>query len=438
MACSGLHIPAKENSTIYVFDNIFADIGDEQSIQESLSTFSSHMSNIVEILNNSSSNSLILLDELGSGTDPIEGSSLAISILEKFHSSGCLTICTTHYHELKEYTLVTNGFENASCEFDIENLKPTFKLLIGIPGKSNAFAISKKLGLNQDIIDRAKSFISKSNTDIEELLKTIYDNKLSIEREKEIIKKSSNQIELLRKSLEKQNSSLKSKELDIIQNAKNKARQILLDAKSAANSAIKEISKLSNNMSNSSLKSLNHLRNNLNDSIKDTVQDASSFSNNAVGNLSTDDVIVNMDVYIPNLDQYGTIISLPNKSNQVQVQIGNAKMQLPLKTLIKCHIDKKSNDINLNQSLNSFKSKTIKSEINVIGYNVEEAVFTIDKYLDDCIIAKLNTVRIIHGKGTGTLKNGIHSFLKTHSHVKNFRLGTFGEGETGVSIVELK
>lgn len=438
MACSGLHIPTDENSSIYVFDNVYADIGDEQSIQESLSTFSSHMRNIIEMLDVSTSESLILLDELCTGTDPIEGSSLAISILEAFYNKGLLTIATTHYSEIKNYALVTNGFENASSEFDLANLKPTYKLLIGIPGKSNAFEISKKLGLDEKIIERANSFITSNNINIEELLKNIYDNKLEIEKEKEDIDKNLSQAELLRKTLENKNYDLKQKELSIIENAKIEARKILLDAKNQVSNAIKEINNIYDNINSSSIKDLNNIRNNINSSIKETVSLSSNVENQRTDSLNTEDMFIGMNVYITNLGQYGSVLSSVNKSNQVQVQIGSAKMMIDIENLVKSNVSNKNNKLTSTSSYRTNKSKTAVTEINVIGYNVEDAIFTIDKYLDDCYLAKLNTVRIVHGKGTGTLRKGIHTFLKTHSHVKNYRLGTFGEGEMGVTVVELK
>ena len=264
MAMSGLFIPADENSSIYVFDNIFADIGDEQSITDSLSTFSSHMVNIIDILNNVSSDSLVLLDELGSGTDPLEGSSLAISILEHLNSQDILTIATTHYQELKNFTLSTNGFENASVEFDVDNLKPTYKLLIGVPGKSNAFEISKKLGLDDSILERAKDFSNTDLVKIEDVIKNIYDNQIAINKEKEIIEKNSNQIELLRKSLENNLSKVHKKEQEIIEKAKLEARDILLNAKDTASSIISQM----NDLSSEDLKKANTLRNKLNDELK--------------------------------------------------------------------------------------------------------------------------------------------------------------------------
>ena len=436
MACSGILIPAKENSSIYVFDNIFADIGDEQSIQESLSTFSSHMLNIIDILNSATSNSLILLDELGSGTDPLEGASLAISILEHFHALGALTICTTHYPELKKYALTHDGFENASSDFDVENLRPTYKLLIGIPGKSNAFAISKKLGLSNKILDRAKSFQKDDDINIETLLKNIYDDKLAIEEEKEKIQKNSNQIELLRKSLERDNSKLTAEAENIVADAKFKARNILLDAKEEANDIIRELNKESTNV-----KIANSMRNKLNKSI-DSLSETHEYEQNAT-KLKTEDIFIGKEVLCKNLNSHGTVLSLPNKSSEVKVQIGSLTMNIKLDDLADVSISKaKNNNIPVFKSKTSFnnnlKAKNVASEINVIGLNVDQAIPIVDKYLDDCYMANLESARIVHGKGTGRLRDGIHSFLKKNPHVKSYRMGTYGEGEMGVTVVYLR
>lgn len=359
------------------------------------------------------------------GTDPVEGSSLAISILESFFNKGILTISTTHYPELKNYCLINNGFTNASSEFDLENLKPTYKLLIGIPGKSNAFAISKKLGLDQSIIDRANNFINPDTINIEELLKNIYDDKTKIQKEKEEIEKNLTQAEILRKSYEIKNNMLKEKENSIIEKAKLDARKLLEDAKQKVSIAIQEI----NNSDNNSLKNLNNIRNSLNASIKETIT-VSSFENENISNISENEIHIGMPVLVKNLNQNGVITSLPNKSSEIQVQIGNIKMMVNLSNIVKSNlinsIKEKSNSTS---SYKTNKAKTATTEINVIGYNVEEAIFVIDKYLDDCSLANLKTARIVHGKGTGTLRKGIHAFLKTNSHVKNFRLGTYGEGE---------
>ncbi len=415
MAYSGIFIPAKENSSIYVFDNIFADIGDEQSIQENLSTFSSHISNIVEITHNVTDQSLVLLDELGSGTDPIEGANLAISILKYFFDLGTISISTTHYQELKNYCLVTEGFENASFEFDLGNLKPTYKLLIGVPGKSNAFAISKKLGLSDSILQMAHSLIKEDSINIEELIKSIYTQKLEIEQKKENIEKNSRQVETLRKSLEQQVNSQKEKQQKIVEKAKEEAREILLSAKAEANSLIKELSSIEKNNSDSLAKA-NNIRNKLNTDLKEVSQDESSLNLNALKALNEKFSLKNSSI-----DKSSGKNSSGNKASH-----GNSSRNGSSGSAVTFTKNAK------------FKSQNISSEINVIGMNVDEATFVIDKYLDDCAIAKLSPIRIVHGKGTGKLRDGIHKFLKTNPHVKSFRLGTFGEGEMGVTIVELK
>ena len=433
MACSGLNIPAQEKSSIYVFDKIFADIGDDQSISDSLSTFSSHMKNIVDIVNNSTSNSLILVDELGSGTDPIEGASLAISILDYFKTNGSLIVATTHYQELKKYALLTDGFENASVEFNIDTLSPTYHLLIGVPGKSNAFEISKKLGLSENIINNAKSNLNKKDVNFEELLKNIYDNKSKIENEKLEISRELENISNLKKSLERDNSKLLEQEQEIINNAKIEARNILLDAKEEATSII---SKMNNSAKSNS--ELNNLRNKLNKDIKNIYLTSNDEQENTSKNLiNIKDIKPNTEVFVTNLGQNGIILSNISKSNEVQVQIGSMKMNINIKYLEKTKdSNKKTKSISSYASVS--KTKNAKSEINVIGLNVDEAIFVIDKFLDDCYLAKLQTVRIVHGKGTGKLREGIHKFLKTNSHVDSFRIGTFGEGEMGVTVVTLK
>lgn len=375
---------------------------------------------------------------LAHGTDPIEGSSLAISILEAFFNKGLLTMSTTHYPEIKNYALTHDGFENASSDFDLENLKPTYKFLIGIPGKSNAFAISKKLGLDQAIIDRASTFINSDSISIEELLKNIYDDKLKLEKEKEEIEKNLAQAELLRKSFETKNNNLAEKETSIIENAKIEARKILLDAKDKVSSTIQEINKAYKNADDSIVKNLNNRRNLLTDAIKGTASIVETKNN--VPSVSKDDLQLGMKVFVTNFNQNGIITNLPNQSNEVQVQIGSMKTMVSLSNIVKTNDSniEKGTTISSTSSYKTNKSRNATTEINVIGYNVEEAIFTIDKYLDDSALAKLKTVRIVHGKGTGALRKGIHAFLKTNSHVKSFRLGTYGEGEMGVTVVELK
>ena len=383
MAQSGLFIPARENSTVKVFENIFVDIGDEQSIVESLSTFSSHMTNIVKIVENVNNKSLVLVDELGSGTDPIEGAALALALLEYFHNKGAITVATTHYHEIKNYCITHDGFENASCEFDIEKLEPTYHLLIGIPGKSNAFAISKRLGLKTSILDRANSLVEKPDTDIETLMKEIYDDRITIENLKKEEEKNLNQVTLLRKSLEKEVSSKLENEEKKIEKAKKEAREILLDAKEEANRVIREL----NTIDSKDLKKANQLRNKLNESLKETESNQ------------------------------GLDLSVLLKLNHQEINKPTGK-----------------NNVHIQNTA----SKNVSSEINLIGENVDTAIAELDKYLDNCTMAHLKQVRIIHGKGTGKLREGIHNYLKKSKYVSSYRIAGFGEGDYGVTIAELK
>ena len=434
MAYSGIPIPCSEGSNICVFTYIFADIGDEQSIQESLSTFSAHMKNIVEITKKANDNSLVLLDELGSGTDPVEGAALAISILSYLKDINALVGCTTHYQELKEFALVTDGFENASFEFDIENLKPTYKLLVGIPGKSNAFAISKKLGLDEQILNVANAHLKEDKVSIEELLKNIYDNKLKVEKQVEETEKNLRQVEALRKSLEKKQDDVLEKRAKMLEDAKLEARDILLSAKEEATAIIHELS------ASVDLKQANNLRNKLNDKIRNINSVHYSGQDNSFEAINKNDIKDGLNVYISSLGTNGIILgNTVNKSNEVQVQVGSMKMNVKLSDLRKL-----SSNVSTSKSTGkvttekSSKTKVISPEINVIGQNVDEAIYVIDKYLDNCASANISPVRIVHGKGTGKLREGIHSFLKKHPHVKSFRIGTFGEGEMGVTVVEIK
>ena len=399
MAKAGLHIPANKESSVYVFDKVYADIGDEQSIQESLSTFSSHMTNIVEILNSVSSKSLVLLDELGSGTDPLEGAALAISILKHLNTLGVITLITSHYQEVKDFALVTAGFENASSEFDIENLKPTYKILVGIPGKSNAFAISRKLGLSEDILSSATTFLKEDSIHIEDVLKGIYDDKIEIEKEKEEIIKNKNQIEVLRKSLERENKSLDEEEKIKKEKAKQEALDIVLDAKDDANRVIKELEKMLKKYEKlaekEDLKKANELRNSLNESVK-------NIQNNGQDKNKKHVILFSNSI---------------SQNDHIRNEKGNNK--------------RSSSDLMM-------KSKTTATEINVIGETVDIAVPQVDMFLDSCYLAGMEKVRIVHGKGTGKLREGIHKYLKTNKNVKSFRVGGYGEGEMGVTIVELK
>ena len=385
MAQSGLNITADEGSTIKVFDNVFADIGDDQSIVESLSTFSSHITNIAHIINNFTQDSLILVDELGSGTDPLEGANLAISLLQKFHDEGAFTIATTHYHEMKDFCYVTNGYSNCCLEFDLKTMKPTYKLLMGIPGKSNAFEISEKLGIPEDVISKAKSLMDKPAVDTETLFKEIYEDRLTIEKEKVQINKNLNQVTLLRKQLENENNSRLKNEEEKIEKAKQEAKQILIDAKDEADSIIRELKKLN---SNSNQRDIENLRSKLNKKINTLDTNKLDFSNLSKLN-----------------DKYVT----PN--------------------------DKKTKKVNI--SLNNNKAMTTSTEINIIGETVADGIEALDKYLDNCKMANLKTVRVVHGKGTGKLRQGVHEYLKTSKYVKSFRIASIGEGDYGVTIVEL-
>lgn len=429
MACSGLNIPADENSSIYIFDKIFADIGDEQSISESLSTFSSHMSNIVKITNQATADSLVLVDELGSGTDPLEGANLAISILQFFTNLGCITVSTSHYQELKKYALVTPKFKNASVEFDIDNLRPTYRLLIGIPGKSNAFAISRKLGLDEKIISNANSMIDKQTIDFEDLLKSIYDDKSKLEDDKQKIANTLKEIEDLKQHLKHQNSDVLKQEKELISNAKQEAKQILIEAKETADLIIKDMD------SSKSLSKANSLRKNLNEKISSLKTEPDDIV--ITHSISRENIKPNLNVFVSNLNSNGIVLSQISKDDTVQVQIGALKMNVNIKYLQEVKNENKKQDYTYKDK-SSFKAQSVSPEINLLGLTVDEAIPIVDKYLDDCFIAKLSPVRIVHGKGTGALRSGIHRFLKTNKHVDSFRLGTFGEGEMGVTIVNLK
>ena len=387
MAQSGLNITCQEGSTIKLFDNVFADIGDDQSIAESLSTFSSHMTNIAYILSNMTQDSLVLVDELGSGTDPLEGANLAISLLEKFHEIGAFTLATTHYHEIKDFCYVTDGYYNCSLEFDLKTLRPTYNLLMGIPGKSNAFEISRKLGIPQDVILNAKSLLDKPAIDSEQLFKEIYDDRVEIAKEKIQIEKNLNQVTLLRKKLEDENNNKLKIEEEKIENAKIQARQILIDAKDEADKMIRELNKIS--LSDNNKRQLENLRTKMNEKINKTEGSKLDFSNLSL---------------------------LNNKYNATQ--------------------EKTSRKGNI--SLNNTKAMTTSTEINIIGETVADGIEALDKYLDNCKMANLKIVRVVHGKGTGKLRQGVHDYLKKSKYVKSFRIASIGEGDYGVTIVELK
>ena len=431
MASSGLAIPADNTTSIHVFDNIYADIGDDQSISDSLSTFSSHMKNIVNILKNATENSLVLVDELGSGTDPIEGAELAISILQELESRKILTIATTHYPELKKYALTTDGFENASVAFNIETLTPTYKLLVGVPGRSNAFEISQKLGLDENIIKNAKERINKNEIHFEEILKNIYDDKEEIEKEKEIIKAQLEEANKINEKAKTEYIQIEEKKNKILEKAKQEARNMLLEAKEEINEVMKNIENAKNS------KELNNTRNKINDKIKGISKNTQGIEKNTEQEeIKPEDIQINQEMYIKSFGQNGIILSRPSKNKEVMVQIGSMKLNVPINQLQKIkEKTKKSSTISYSSIA---KAKNAHTEINIIGFTVEEARQVVEKFLDDSSLANLKTVRIVHGKGTGKLRDGIHQILRKNPHVENFRLGTYGEGEMGVTIVELK
>lgn len=430
MTMSGLHIPASEQSSIYVFDNIFADIGDEQSILESLSTFSAHIKNIVTILKQATSKSLVLLDELGSGTDPVEGASLALNILEYLRERKIITLSTTHYHELKEYALITKDVENASCEFDLDTLTPTYKLLIGVPGKSNAFAISQKLGIPNEILEKAKKSINTETAKMEDILKELYESKSLIESEKEKILKESNEINNIKRNVQNEKLELEKNKKEYIQKYKQEAKEILLKAKEEANEIIRQMQSEKHNS-----KKLNNLRKQINNSLSSI--ETTKQETETIKSLTPKEITPGKIVFIPSFNKNGTIINYSPQSQKVNIQIDNIKTILPISQITYAKTQETKKQISAKSS-HDFTPKVVKTEINVIGLNIEEANYLIDKFLDTSSLAKLEYVRIVHGKGSGVLGKGIQNYLKKHPHVKSFRYGTYGEGEMGVTIVELK
>ncbi len=437
MAQAGLHIPADEDSELNVFDKIFADIGDEQSIEQNLSTFSSHMLNIVQILQQVTSNTLVLLDELGSGTDPVEGSALASAILEFLYNQGAVTIATTHYSELKSFAINTQGFENACCEFDVETLKPTYKLLIGVPGKSNAFAISGRLGLNSSIIARAKEFISEDTLRFEDIIAEVQKNKLTSEKHLSEIEQIRVQCRNLQNELEAKEADLKEQKDKIIREARREAKNILRQAKEDADRLLNEIRLLAEHEESERNRKAEQLRNTLRMKLKDTEESITeplySVNHASVShNYKPGDT-----VYITSLKQKGTVISGPDENKNIQVQAGIIKLKIHSSLLKPTEEEKVSIQKTGSGKALSNQARSISLELSVRGQTLDEALDNADKYLNEAALSGLKTVTIIHGKGTGTLKNGIHQLLKKHPLVKTFRLGRFGEGEHGVTVVEL-
>lgn len=437
---SGLHIPAADNSELTVFNDIFADIGDEQSIEQSLSTFSSHMKNIIEILAKADSNSLVLFDELCAGTDPTEGAALAISILTSLHKLRVTTVATTHYSELKIFALSTEGVQNACCEFDVATLAPTYRLLIGIPGKSNAFAISGKLGLPQYIIDDAKESLASEDVAFEDVISDLEKSRVTIEREKLELEEYKKEVEDLKNQLKAKNERLDERSDNILQKAREEASAILREAKETADDAIRKLNKA--NAAGMSVTELEKQRQRIKDNINKVDKGRVIKSQAPARQHKASDFHIGDRVHVASLNLDGTVHTLPNQKGELNVTIGimNYNVNMSDLTIIEeasemRKLKQKSSGIG---KLKMSKTASISPEINLIGMTSDEAIMTLDKYLDDAFLSHISPVRIVHGKGSGILRNAVHNYLKRQKHVKSFRLGSFGEGDYGITIVEFK
>lgn len=443
MAQAGLNIPALEHSDIAVFDNIFADIGDEQSIEQSLSTFSSHMTNTVDILKKADSNSLILFDEIGAGTDPTEGAALAIAILDSLHRRNITTMATTHYSEIKMYALTTDGVENACCEFDVQSLRPTYRLLIGVPGKSNAFAISKKLGLSDNIINDASRRLDSEDIKFEDLVTDLEQSRVTIEREREELNEYKAQIAQLKSELTKKTERLDERTDNIIRKANEEAARILKDAKEYADKTINAMNK-----HGMTVKELEKHRSAIREKMnkrqeKLKIEPANNISEHKAHDIS--EFKVGMHVKVLTMNVIGTVSQIHKNKNQVTVLVGSLSTKMDIKNLaiLKGYKDPAETSSNPKGAggsgkIKMSKSSSVSSEINLLGYTVDEAIAVLDKYLDDAYIARIPQVRIVHGKGTGALRSGITSYLHGVPYIKEFRLGQIGEGAEGVTIVTFK
>ena len=434
MGQAGLHISAFDNSELAVFDNVFADIGDEQSIEQSLSTFSSHMTNIVKILDSVTPDSLVLLDELGAGTDPTEGAALAIAIIKYLHALGVRTAVTTHYSELKVFALSTEGVENASCEFDVETLRPTYKLLIGVPGKSNAFAISQRLGLPEYIINEAKDVLSHEDLRFEDVITDLEISRKSLIIEQEKAEEYRKEAQRLKAEAQKQRNKLDSQREKIIREANEKARAIISDAKDEADAIIKEMRKLQKDGIN--IKELEEQRVKLKDKMSKAESRLKSERNYKV----PEKLVKGDRVKIHSLNQSGIVSVPPNKNGDVVIKAGIMTITVNIKDL---SLDTSEEPITYTPkkfatNIARKKRSNISSEVDLRGMLALEAIDKLDKYIDDAYLAGISPVTIIHGKGTGALRKAVHEYLRGNPRVKSYRLGQYGEGEAGVTVVELK
>ena len=450
MGQSGLHIPAFEGSELAVFDNVFADIGDEQSIEQNLSTFSAHMTNIVSILNEADANSLCLFDELCSGTDPTEGAALAIAVLNFLHNMTCRTIATTHYSELKVFALTAPGVENACCEFNVETLRPTYRLLIGIPGKSNAFAISRKLGLPDYIIDEAKNQMEQKDESFEDLLANLENSRVTIEKEREEIASYKQEIETLKNRLQQKEERFSEQKEKMLSKAREEAQKILQDAKDTADQTIRNINKLAK--SSGVNKELEAERTKLRGKIQDVDKKLAVKKTAAPKKaVSAKKLRLGDTVRVLSMNLKGTVSSLPNAKGDLYVQMGILRSLVNIRDLEMVeeasitgpglsgtHTGGSRGSGSGSSKIKMSKSFSVSPEVNLIGMTTDEAVPTMEKYLDDAYLAHLPSVRVVHGRGTGALKTACHKRLKQLKYVKDFRLGEFGEGGTGVTIVTFK
>ena len=443
MGQAGLHIPAFDHSELSVFHEVFADIGDEQSIEQSLSTFSAHMTNTVSILKEADDRSLVLFDELGAGTDPTEGAALAIAILSNLHRRGSRVMATTHYSELKVFALSTPGVENGCCEFDVETLRPTYRLLIGVPGKSNAFAISQKLGLSQDIIEEAKTHLTKQDEDFEDLLADLEQKRVTIEQERDQINSYKEEIRELKQRLESKQEKLDLSRDKILREANEQARNILQEAKDYADTTIRNFQKYGK-AAGVSAKDMEKERGKLREKMS-TVDKKLSAKNAAPKKshkqLTAKDLHIGDSIKVLSLNLKGTVSTLPDAKGNLFVQMGILRSQVNIRDLEKLD-DTVITGGNFSKTgsgkIKMSKSASVSTEINLLGKTVDEEIMELDKYLDDAYIAHLPSVRIVHGKGTGALRKGVHNYLRRQKHVKSYRLGEFGEGDAGVTIVEFK
>lgn len=440
MGQAGLHIPANDRSELSIFHEVFADIGDEQSIEQSLSTFSSHMTNIISILDRVDEDSLVLFDELCAGTDPTEGAALAISILTRLHNYGIRTMATTHYSELKVFALSTPGVENACCEFSVETLSPTYRLLIGIPGKSNAFAISGKLGLSEDIITEAKKHLTEQDESFEDLISDLESSRVTIEKERLEVEQYKQEIASLKKKLEQKQERIDSQKEKIIRQANEEAHAILREAKEVADQTIKNFHKYGK--ATPSMKDMEQERSKLRDKMNNLEKDMSLKQKNAQTNHKVPKKLrIGDTVKVLSMNLTGTVHTLPNEKGDLYVQMGILRSLVNIKDLVLVEetpvLGNKKKSTGAGK-IKMAKSASVSTEINLIGKTTDEAIALLDKYLDDAYIAHMPSVRIVHGKGTGALRNAVHNHLKRLKYIKSYRLGEFGEGDAGVTIAEFK